>query len=302
MLQTRSRELPDAGYQFCAGYFNDYCSTVGIFWFLQSTADDLTQRIKALDPKDEKGQSDLRGRLQDIKSFQALFLLMMQVTAEETPADTKAITATVPSLAVRPQASATERLFYSAHIAALNSFRKDAIKSKAQQVQLSDEVALAAMCQGDVTMASYMASADGSQILHESLAGIKEDRDRRFVSASAADAHAINLATASGLMLRYSGLLQATKDDQGHWQYGRTDLFNNLLTTAREVALANIAACKGRGLTCVAAISEFEEGEMGRDDKDEDKVRVLSHYWAASLEAKAMMMLAVEGHDVGHRP
>jgi hypothetical protein len=90
--------------------------------------------------------------------------------------------------------------------------------------------------------------------------------------------------------MRWS-ILDPSLDDQGEMSYGRTDLLNHLLNTARETALANIASCKDQGLMCIQAISDFEEAEMDRDDKDSDKVSVLADYWKASLEAKALMML-----------
>ena len=101
--------------------------------------------------------------------------------------------------------------------------------------------------------------------------------------------------------MRWS-ILDGSFDDRDNIVYGQAKRLNYLLNTARETSLANIAMCKERGLICVQAMRDFEDAEMHRDDKDEDKVSVLIAYWKASLEAKAFLMLMAVDNSPEPKP
>jgi hypothetical protein len=73
--------------------------------------------------------------------------------------------------------------------------------------------------------------------------------------------------------------------------YERSQVLSALLRSSRTSALANLTACRRRGIPCPAAIASFQAAEMLRDDADEDRVNVLVSYWDASLQAQALRMV-----------
>jgi len=289
MLVASSKELPEVGVQFCGGYYDIYGS-LGVGLVLQGEADELASKLKSLDAKDEEKRQDMSAQLLTFKSLQLWLAHLTQITTAEAPEDAKGIAETVPISTIRMEEGCAERLFFSAHLAARNSFLRDVVKDPAEEHGATEDNAIATMCQYDTTMTCYQWTAAAGHELHRALAKLKEGASQRFTRAAAAHVHARNLATVSGLIMRWS-ILDPSLDDEDEISYGRTDLLNDLLNTAHETALANIAACKERGLTCIQAISDFEDAEMGRDDKENDKVTVLVGYWKASLEAKLLMMI-----------
>jgi len=290
MLGASSNELPEVGVQFCGDYYDIYDILGGVMLTIQGGADELTTQWKSLDAKDEEKRKDLSSRMVQVKAIQLWMAHWIQIMTDEAPEAIKGIAGTLPNSTISREDGNAERLFFSASLAAHNSLLRDVVKDAAKELGVTEDAAIATMCQHDITMSSYQWKAGAGHELHRALAELKEGKSPRFIRATAAHVHAANLATASALIMRWS-ILDLSLDDQGEMSYGRTDLLNHLLNTAHETALANIAACKDRGLTCIQAISHFEEAEMSRDDKESDKVTVLIDYWKASLEAKVLMML-----------
>jgi hypothetical protein len=258
---------------------------------LQGRADELSAELGKLDPKQADKRNEL---LQQFGNFKVIKLWCghaMQIAVTESPEDVLGIAKTLPGFKISPEAARVERLFYSAQLGAQNCFLKDVVKVTAKEFNVSEDAAYAVMGQRDVRTAFYDWSAARGQELHWAVAeATKDEKAQRFNYAAAAHVHATNLTTVSGLIMRWS-VLEPDLDDQDNFRYGRTDLLNHLLNTARDTALTNIVGCRKKGLTCVQAISDFEDAELSRDDNDTDKVDVLISYWKASLEAKALMML-----------
>ena len=77
---------------------------------------------------------------------------------------------------------------------------------------------------------------------------------------------------------------------------GNAAFFSSVISTARENALANIEACRVRGIPCVEPIMCFERAESSRDDfskgddPNEKRVSVLANYLESSITAKALAL------------
>jgi hypothetical protein len=267
---------------------------------LDHACTEIESNLGKLGEKNGGEQQNLFAQLYKEKGLQLLVLHMVQIRTVEAPANMKGLSATLPILTIKPEAAGVERLFYSAQLAAQNCLMKDVIKSAAIELKVTEEAMESELWQHDDTMATYLCTIAPVAELHAGLPTIKDPKIQRFALAAATQVHCTCLASASGLIARWS-VLEPQIGDSGRMQYARTDLLNNLLNTARETARQNIAACKTRGFLCTQAISDFEEAEMRRDDMDEDKVDVLIVYWTASLEAKALMTL-VEQDKAATKP
>lgn len=274
--------------QFYADYHDVY-GVLGLDPLIQQSVDALVSELSETDLKPEDRAASFDS-LSNYKFIQLFLGQCVAVVVEAWPAETDAVVRTLPQRAVTDDVAAVERLFYSAHLAVTNSFRQDVVRSAAAKLQASDEQLLDSLAANDVTLAMHRAPADVAWQFHADLAGIADPRRRKFAAAASAHLQAECLAVMSGLITRWHGLDVEIGDD-GQFRYGRTDLLNYLITTARENALAAIAACRRREIPCIRPIGSFESGELSRDDVDTDKVSVLIAYWSATLQAKALLML-----------
>jgi hypothetical protein len=198
--------------------------------------------------------------------------------------------ATLPLRPVCDDAQAIERLFFSASSASRNTFRYDVVGALSEKLQVSQSQALTALRPHDLTLVMHEAALDDVQSAHERALAQTDPIERRFALAVSAHLQAECLATQIALISRWHQLDVSIGDD-GAIGYGRTDLLNYLITSARENALRALGECRKAGLVPIAPISHFEEADMSRDDVTSDKVDVLAEYWHASLQAKVLLML-----------
>lgn len=287
-LTKNGAEWAESNAQFFADY-HDLYGLLGLSAVLQQSVDALAGELADanLDPNDRETYYDA---LLNYKFIQMFLAQCVAGALEAWPVETDAVVRTLPGRPVTEDVAAVERLFYSAHLAVNNSFRQDVVRSAAAMLQATDAELLDGLAANDVGLAMHRAPADLAQQLHGELAGIADLRRRRFATAASAHLQAECLAVMSGLVIRWQEL-DVEIDDDGNFRYGRTDLLNYLITTARENALTAIAACRESEIPCIGPIGRFESGELSRDDVDVDKVDVLVAYWSATLQVKALLML-----------
>jgi hypothetical protein len=126
-LQVSSKESPNVGAQLCGDY---YCETLcGPYVQLGNACNELESNLEKLSDKSGSEQQNLFAQLYKEKGLQLLALHMVQIRAIEAQANIKGLSATLPILTIKPDATGVERLFYSAQLAAQNCLNKDVIKS-----------------------------------------------------------------------------------------------------------------------------------------------------------------------------
>ena len=289
LLSQGQQSLPELGAQLCPVFFEIDGIMAGVD-AIDSTARQVLGEIA--DPKNSapEAQEELFTRLEVVRALQLLGLRAAQAAASELVPDTQKLAATLPPGQMAADPVGVERLFFSAYLAAHNTFTNDVVKQYARELNVSDAAALEAMRTSELSLASYTGTAPGLQVLHRSLGAQADPQARRIAYAAAAHIYAAYLAQVSAHIVRWSEL-EPSLNAENELEYGRTDLLNYLLRSARETALANIAQCKARGIPCVQPIADFELADFDRDNRLQDKVDTLSGYWTASLQAKVLLML-----------
>ena len=220
-------------------------------------------------------------------------LLLAHVAAEGSrtwPQELEALGVALPPRTIGEQAEEVERLIYSSHLAVRNTFRHDVVNQLADELRVSPAQALTTLNSIDSRSMTHEPAVVAVQAVHNQALGKKEAAPRRFALAVSAHLQAEALAGQSALTVRWSQL-DSEVDEQGRLIYGRTDLLNYLINTARENALHALADCREKNMVPLGPITRFESAEMARDDIETDKVDVLAEYWRASLQAKTLMML-----------
>ena len=270
----------------------DILGTVGINLALQQNVDAIVAELAKPELKPEERTAQFQS-LVELKTVQLFFARFAREAADAWQPETDAVAKTFPRRAVQEDAATVERLFFSAQSAVHNTFQHDVVRRSAQELKTSEAHAQAALLGSDLGLAMYFACADTAIRRHEELMAMAPSPQRPFKAAVSAHFQSECLAAMSGLLVRWNELeLEIT--DAGDFRYGRTDLLNYLLTTAREHALAAIAECRRHEIPCIVPIYRFETAEVSRDDADVDKVDVLTSYWSASLQAKVLLMLCGE--------
>lgn len=282
-----------AGLQLCA----DYCETSCVRGMLQQLQAGFDGTLAEMAKEENKDQAKQGALYEQAWHFKALQLAMAHYGVElggSMVDEASRLGGTLPHRAVTGDPAGVERLFYSASAAANNSFRKEVLDVWATALNSTPQQALAAMMNDDLATVLHVGSADALDVLHRDLGKQQTPGDARFATVLAAHTAANGLASVSELIMRWSAL-DVRADEQHNLRYGRTDLLNYLLNTARENALASIGQCRAATIPCVGPVLHFESAELRRDDPDEDKVSVLADYWKASLQAKVLLMLFQNG-------
>ena len=191
-----------------------------------------------------------------------------------------------PKAARRKDAHQVEQLLFSALMATDNLFRVCVVRPIADEEGISVDAALREMVDVDSALVGLLPGLDIARSLHR---GTKDDAFPVSASA-AAQTYSLWLADVSAAYTRWTEL-DANVTDEGELKYGRTDVLEYLLRTARENALTSIADCRRLGIPCLSPILSLERADMERDGDDADKTDVLAAYWAASLQAKTLALL-----------
>jgi hypothetical protein len=292
LLAQSQSVIPESGTQFCAEYY-EILGIVGLAGQLETTSDQFVAELAKPENNKDELQHKIDDGLTNVKAFQLLLLQFVQLNPNESMNDAMQLAGTIPPFKLSGDPRSVERLFYSAFLAASNSFMKDVVKEGAKDLNVTEDAALATMMQHDTDLVTYASTAQAFQLLHKDIAVMRDHGQQRFTYAAAAHTFAVNLATVSGLIVRWNDL-EVILNSEGAFEYGRSDILNHLLNQARQTALENIAACKVQGIPCIQPIDFFETAELERDAATEDKVTVLGDYWKASLQAKVLLMLGIQ--------
>lgn len=277
--------IRDTAAQVAAEYA-DVLSLPGIIVALEGNVEQLRAEL-AKDGLEKEQREQLTAGLANAKAWQLLVAHAAVGIGEEWTRATLALADTLPRREMTGDVAATERLFFAAFMAAHNMFEKDVVRQAAQALNMGEQQVVAAMKQHDSSLVMYDTLSGGLRLFQRDLTAAGP---ARFERAVASHAYASALAMVAGLITRWNELDFDVEQADG-LRYGRTGLLNYMLNNAREAALAAIAECVKRDIPCVTAISFFEAGELTRDDRDTDSVDVLTSYWQAGLQAKAMLML-----------
>jgi Lon protease (S16) C-terminal proteolytic domain len=290
MVDSSRQKLPEAGIQLCSDYFENV-GTSGLVGQLQGPLDDDLAELEKPENQGDDRQKNIWTNIVELRDLQILLANIGVGCASRSVDDNARLAATLPKSTITGDVATVERLFYSSYLAASNSFEKDVVGEAATELNVSGDQAVAAMCQRDDRVAIFFSVAQALPSLHRNFVLRTGRPEGRITGAAGAYIYANSLAQVSGLITRWGPQLDPYTDDQGEMHYGRTDVLNYLLSAARDHALVNIAECRRREIPCIQPIALFQNAEMARDDKDEDKVDVLREYWSASLQAKALLML-----------
>ncbi len=287
LLNTQTK-VSDASAQLWAEGF-DLASMAGFRGVFQAGIDQ--QLAEARKPGLKAAEAEA---LRDEVFIRGQYLLLLAHVAAESsrtwPQELEALAVALPQRPVGEQAEEVERLVYSSHLAVRNTFRHDVVHQLADELRVSPAQALATLNSIDSRSMTHEPAVVAVQAVHNQALGNKEAALRRFALAVSAHLQAEALAGQSALTVRWSQL-DADVNEQGAITYGRTDLLNYLINTARENALHALADCREKKLVPLGPITRFESAEMARDDIETDKVDVLAEYWRASLQAKTLMMI-----------
>lgn len=221
--------------------------------------------------------------------FQLLVAELALQAARAWPTERRAVATTLPLRPIIADPAAIERLFFNSQWAARNTFRQDVVEPFAKELKVTPSELLVHLQSLDMELAIHERAAASIDEAHRRAVASGKLEERRFALAVSAHLHAEALAAQAGLIARWNQLDAELVD--GGFVYGRSDLLNYLLTAARTSALRAMDACRAKELVCLAAIEQFEEAENGRDHASTDKVEVLTAYWKASLQAKALLLL-----------
>lgn len=281
----------EAGAQLWGGFY-EYFGMKGIIDLLQPEIDRQLGESRRTDLKPD----ELKTLRQQLFENQQIQLVLAQLVAEANRTwreEQAALIATLPLRPIVERPEGVERLFYNAHLAIRNTFRHDVLGSLAAQYQASPTQVFDSLKGLDIRATMQEPAVLAADKIHARALVANDPTVRRFALAASTFLQAEAAATQSALIVRWSQL-DAETDDDGSFVYGRTDLLNYLITTARENALRAIEQCREKDLIPLGPITRFEAAEMVRDDTATDKVEVLAAYWSASLQAKVLLMLCGE--------
>lgn len=205
-------------------------------------------------------------------------------------------------LTVQPSHAEIENLFYSALLAADNSFREETVPNLAHERETPLDTIWGLIRRHDHDCMTAVYALPYLETLH-----------RRVRDAAAAGTHDPCLAAAAiqlyiealadfaASIVRWSELGVAFLGD-GKAAYTRSGALPGMLKTARGNALRAIRDCQREGIPCVESILYFCSAEFARDVSAADKVDTLQDYWLASLHAKAQLMLFAQPRTGGVEP
>ena len=218
---------------------------------------------------------------------------MMHLLAEQDMQSALSLDALVraANIAIQPAYKEIENLFYSALLAADNSFREETVPNLARQHDRSvDGIWNLLRIHDQDCMTAIHALAYCAELHRRVRETAPGDEDDPCLAATATQLYIEGLADFAAAMVRWNELGVSFEDD-GRLSYTRSGMLHGMLRTARRNALRAIRTCTRQGIPCVESILYFRSAEFDRDASSSDKVSTLQDYWLASLHAKAQVML-----------
>ena len=196
---------------------------------------------------------------------------------------------------IRPNANLerAERLFHSAWLAADASLDVDIVRKYAEKAQTSQDRIVMAFAAKDLYFASYMFGKARAKLAHSWLDNPDRLSDRRYHAAAMLSLNAKMLATSYTLLVKHGVDLGGHFGDDGSYKCASPEFLNYLIRRARVSALISINECVRAGVPCLNALRLFESADgknMGEIDDEGLLHGVLESYWAAALDAKALLM------------
>ena len=196
---------------------------------------------------------------------------------------------------VRPNADLerAERLFHSAWLASDAALTADVIHSQAEEAESSAKQVWLEFAAKDVRVAAYLLGKDYTRLAHSWLEHPERLGNHRYHAAAMLSVNARKFASSCALLVKYGPDMEGELDESGSYKCKSPDFLNYLIRRARLNALLMINECVRAGVPCLSALAKFENAEtMDVDNVDADALLhdVLENYWAAGLEAKALLM------------
>ena len=196
---------------------------------------------------------------------------------------------------VRPNADLerAERLFHSAWLASDAALTADVIHSQAEEAESSAKQVWLEFAAKDMYVAAYLLGKDYTRLAHSWLEHPERLGDRRYHAAAMLSVNARKFASSCELLVKYGPDMGGELDESGSYKCKSPDFLSYLIRRARLNALLMINECVRAGVPCLNALEKFQEADAKNIDNvdAEDLLHdVLENYWAAGLEAKALLM------------
>ena len=196
---------------------------------------------------------------------------------------------------VRPNADLerVERLFHSAWLASDAALTTDVIHSQAEEAESSTKQAWLGFAAKDMHVATYLLGKDYTRLAHSWLDHPERLGNHHYHAAAMLSVNARKFASSCALLVKYGPDLGGVFDESDTYKCNSPDFLNYLIRRARLNALRTINECVRAGVPCLNALAKFEDADAKNiDNVDAEELLhdVLENYWAAGLEAKALLM------------
>ena len=291
LIWALGAKLPDIGLQFTMDVI-DTQAMLGLLQPIEAKIETAMGQIEKLG--NEEGTAEQRKSIcdaaWDVKVLESLLAKVALLSSERITPSAQRLCASMPKMSLSPKATAVERLFRAAYLASDSYFEANVVTAYAKGANIEVSQVRTFLGNIDTDWFPYFICRDVLMKLADPPSKGPLLDDPKRVSAIAACNFAYGIAAVNALIVKYSELdLDITPN--GELRYGATDVLSSMLTTSREQAIEAVHQCLSKGIPCISALQAFENAEMERDDSETDKVRVLTAYWQASIEANAMQML-----------
>ena len=186
-----------------------------------------------------------------------------------------------------------ERLFHSAWLAADASLDADIVREHAEEAKTTQDRVMMAFAAMDLHFACYIFGKARARLAHHWLERPEQLADRRYHAAAMLSLNAKMLASSCTLLVKHGPDIKGSFDDNGTYKCGSPDFLNYLIRRARASALMSINECVRADVPCLNALRLFESADgknMGEADAEDLLHDMLEQYWAAALDAKALLM------------
>ncbi len=261
-------------------------SAVGVLLWMFAKEPDL-------DDVDEMSDEDINKLYQFEEMKELLWLAVQSVLDRE---DKKLYTEVYRHYGkVRPNADLerAERLFHSAWLASDAALTADVVRSQAEEAESSAKQVWLEFATKDMHVAEYLLGKDYTRLAHSWLEHPERLGDHRYHAAAMLSVNARKVASSCALLVKYGPDLGGELDESGSYKCNSPDFLSYLIRRARLNALLMINECVRAGVPCLNALEKFQEADAKNIDNvdAEDLLHdVLENYWAAGLEAKALLM------------
>ena len=186
-----------------------------------------------------------------------------------------------------------ERLFHSAWLASDASLDADIVREHAEEAKTTQDRVMMAFAAMDLHFACYIFGKARARLAHHWLERPEQLADRRYHAAAMLSLNAKMLASSCTLLVKHGPDIKGSFDDNGTYKCGSPDFLNYLIRRARASALMSINECVRADVPCLNALRLFESADgknMGEADAEDLLHDMLEQYWAAALDAKALLM------------